>query len=138
MYGFYAVVYGYTLYLRLYGIHRPLMYASGTTLIMAGQNLAIAQHRDTLRYAQVRSGAYQPRLTKFAAGDFVYLRRPTSTALHMRVRPTIYNIYQVRASGRVVLQGKCGSFLKSHLSHLTPCHLANIDSTVSGRHFTAA
>jgi hypothetical protein len=98
--------------------------------IMAGQNLAIAQHRDTLRYAQVRSGAYKPRLTKFAAGDFVYLRRPTSTALHMRVRPTIYKIYQVRASGRVVLQGKCGSFLKSHLSHLTPCHLANIDSTV--------
>jgi hypothetical protein len=48
----------------------------------------------------------------------------------MRVRPTIYKIYQVRASGRVVLQGKCGSFLKSHLSHLTPCHLANIDSTV--------
>lgn len=54
--------------------------------IMAGQNLAIAQHRDTLRYAQVRSGAYKPRLTKFAAGDFVYLRRPTSTALHMHAR----------------------------------------------------
>jgi hypothetical protein len=31
MYGFYAVIYGYTLDLRLYGIHRPLMYASGTT-----------------------------------------------------------------------------------------------------------
>ena len=32
---------------------------------MALENLAIAQHRDTLRYARIRSGAYRPQLRRF-------------------------------------------------------------------------
>ena len=98
--------------------------------IMAGENLAIAQHRDTLRYAHVRGGAYQPKLTKFAEGDFVYLRRPSPAGLHMRVRPTIYRIKQLLKAGTVVLEGKCGGTVRAHLSHLAPCHLANIDPTI--------
>jgi hypothetical protein len=37
---------------------------------MAGQNLAIAQRCNTLRYAHVRSGSYQPKRHKFDVGDF--------------------------------------------------------------------
>jgi hypothetical protein len=42
---------------------------------MAMGNLEIAQHRDTLRYAKTRSGAWKPRLVQYAAGDYVYLQR---------------------------------------------------------------
>jgi hypothetical protein len=41
-------------------------------LVMAGENLAIAQERDTLRYAQVRDGQYLPRVRVFQEGDYVY------------------------------------------------------------------
>jgi hypothetical protein len=41
---------------------------------MAFQNLAIAQHRDTLRYATIRGGGYRPVIRRFAPGDFVYLQ----------------------------------------------------------------
>ena len=42
---------------------------------MALENLAIAQHRDTLCYARTRSGAYRPQLRRFKVGDYVYLQR---------------------------------------------------------------
>jgi hypothetical protein len=41
-----------------------------------GENLAIAQHRDTHRYAIRRSSAYSPRLQRFQPQDFVYVSRP--------------------------------------------------------------
>jgi len=40
---------------------------------MAMENLSIAQHRDTLRYAHTRSGNYKPKVRQFDVGDFVYL-----------------------------------------------------------------
>jgi len=42
---------------------------------MAMENLAIAQHRDKLRYARIKSGAYKPQLRRFQVGDYVYLQR---------------------------------------------------------------
>ena len=36
--------------------------------IIAGDNMLIAQHRDTLRYAEVRSGSYAPRLFNLQHG----------------------------------------------------------------------
>ena len=36
--------------------------------IIAGDNMLIAQHRDTLRYAEVRSGSYAPRLFNLQQG----------------------------------------------------------------------
>ena len=98
--------------------------------VMAGENLLIAQHRDTLRYAAVRSGMFKPRERKFAVGDFVYQRLQGAEALHMRARPAIYRIKQVKPSGVAVLQGRCGRTLETHLAHIAPCHLANIDPTV--------
>jgi hypothetical protein len=41
---------------------------------MAMENLSIAQHRDTLRYAHTRGGSYKPKVTQFDVGEFVYLQ----------------------------------------------------------------
>ena len=38
---------------------------------MAMENFSIAQHRDTLRYATIESGAYRPQLRRFSTGDYV-------------------------------------------------------------------
>ncbi len=39
---------------------------------MAMENLSIAQHQDTLRYAHTQSGSYKPKVRQFDVGDFVY------------------------------------------------------------------
>lgn len=98
--------------------------------VMAGQNLLIAQHRDTQRYAAVRSGLFRPKERKFEVGDYVYERTPSAEALHMRARPAIYRIKRISPAGVATLQGRCGSTVDVHLVHLAPCHLANIDPTI--------
>jgi hypothetical protein len=40
---------------------------------MAMENLSIAQHCDTLRYAHTRGGSYKPKVKQFDVADFVYL-----------------------------------------------------------------
>jgi hypothetical protein len=40
---------------------------------MAMENLSIAQHRDTLRYAHTQGGSCKPKVRQFDVGDFVYL-----------------------------------------------------------------
>jgi hypothetical protein len=41
---------------------------------MAMENLSIAQHQDTLRYAHTRGGNYKPKVKQFDVSDFVYLQ----------------------------------------------------------------
>jgi hypothetical protein len=41
---------------------------------MAMENLSIAQHRNTLRYAHTRGGSYKPKAKQFDVGDFVYFQ----------------------------------------------------------------
>jgi len=93
----------------------------------AGHNLAIAQHRDTLRYAQIRSGDYAPRLKKFEVGDYVYLKRPKRTSvLQAAARPLILRVKAVLPTGRLVLQGRCGRTTKVHMENCAPCHLQGL------------
>jgi hypothetical protein len=40
---------------------------------MVMENLPIAQHQDTLRYAHTWGGSYKPKVRQFDVGDFVYL-----------------------------------------------------------------
>jgi hypothetical protein len=40
---------------------------------MAMENLSIAQHQDTLRYAHTRGGSYKLKVKQFDVGDFVHL-----------------------------------------------------------------
>jgi hypothetical protein len=94
-------------------------------------NLLIAQHRDSLRYAMVRSGSFQPTLVKFFPGQFVYVARPApSNTLQVKARPEILRVVAVNSSGAVTLQGKCGTTIQQNVENLAPCFLPNIDPTV--------
>ncbi len=55
----------------------------------AFENLAIAQHRDTLRYATIRGGSYRPSICRFHVGDYVYLQQITPTTLDVTTGCTI-------------------------------------------------
>lgn len=94
-------------------------------------NLLIAQHRDSLRYAMVRSGSFQPTLVKFFPGQFVYVQRPSqSNTLQVRARPEILRVVAVNPGGAVTLQGKCGRTVQQNVENLAPCFLPNIDPTI--------
>ena len=98
--------------------------------VIAAENLQVAQHRDTRRYAAKRDGVYKRSVHRFEPGDFVYVERSNPQALQMRVKGAIYRIKQVKPSGVVVLHGKCGREMQVHLEKLLPCHLANIDPEI--------
>jgi hypothetical protein len=94
-------------------------------------NLAIAHHRDSLRYARIRSGNYAPKLHKFAPGDYVYVRRPNILGtLQVEAKQLIVRIAEVRDSGVVVLQGRCGTLMSNHVCNIAPCHLPFLDGTL--------
>jgi hypothetical protein len=66
---------------------------------MAMENLSIAQHRDTLRYAHTRGGNYKPKVKQFDVGDFVYLQRQPNDTLDTSSNRTILRIKAIRPSG---------------------------------------
>ena len=99
-------------------------------VITAGNNLRIAQHRDTLRYAAVRRGDYQARLRGFAPGDFVYVQQQSGPSLQLPARPVILRVKEARELGVLVLQGNDGTTVKLHCSRCAPCHLPNIDTRI--------
>eukprot|EP00798_Chlamydomonas_sp_ICE-L_P029809 gene29809-biopygen5549 len=71
-------------------------------------HIEIAHHRDTLRYAKIRGGAYHPRLRKFQVGDFVYIRRPNvRNSLQMAAQGMIMRIIDLKPTEVVFLQGRC-------------------------------
>ena len=97
----------------------------------AMENLKIAQHRDTRRYALTRSGEWKPRRFAFQVGDFVWTQQPSlSNALQPRARPAIFRVKEIRPSGRLILQGRCGTTTERHVSQLAPCHLPGIDPSI--------
>ena len=96
--------------------------------VLAGGNLLIAQHRDTLRYGMVRSGAYLPRLKRYQEGDFVYYRHGQPNAkLDVSHYGTILRVKAILPSGRVRLQGRDGREISVNVINIAPCHLPNID-----------
>ena len=102
-----------------------------TAMPTVASNLAIAQHRDTLRYARVRSGAYRPVVRKFQPNDFVYLRRPNmASTLQIQARQTILQIVEVYNDGSLLLRGRCGCTIRNNVVNVAPCHLPNIDPTI--------
>jgi hypothetical protein len=52
---------------------------------VAFNNLAIAQHRDTLHYAHTHVGDYKPKLKRFEAENLVYLKRQKADSMDPRV-----------------------------------------------------
>ena len=85
--------------------------------VMATENLLIAQHRDTLRYAQLKGGGLSgANLRNFEVGDYVYLRRrQLDSTLQLLAKPEIFRVKEVFPNGVVVLQGKCGSCMTNNV-----------------------
>ena len=104
-----------------------------TSCAMAHDNLLIAQQRDTLRYATVRSGGgYQPTLRTFTVGQLVYLKlHNLPSTLDMRARAEIYRVIEVRPSGVLLLGGRDGRTFTQHGTNCLPCHLPNVDLTLT-------
>jgi hypothetical protein len=90
---------------------------------MAMENLSIAQHRDTLRYARICSGAYRPQLRRFQHGDYVYFQREAPTTLDVRAGRTILRVKEVLPRGLLLLEGKDGRECREHSKNCVPCHL---------------
>ena len=96
---------------------------------MAMENLSIAQHHDTLRYACIRSGTYRPQLRRFRHVNYVYFQREAPTTLDVRAGRTILQVKEVLPSGLLLLKDKDGRECREHSNNCAPCHLP-IEGTV--------
>jgi hypothetical protein len=93
---------------------------------IAFNNLAIAQHRDTLRYAHTRSGDYKPKFKRFEVGDLVYLKRQKADSMDPRVGRIILRIAKVEPNGRLLLEGRDCKQIRDHVENCASCHNPNI------------
>ena len=94
---------------------------------IAFNNLAIAQHRDTLRYSHKRSGDYKPKLKRFAIGDLVYLKRQKADSMDPKVGRIILQVVGVEPNGLLVLEGRDRKRIRDHVENCAPCYNPNID-----------
>ena len=97
---------------------------------IAAGNLLIAQERDTLRYAETRSGAWVKKHEFFKIGDFVYGRRRPANTLQRTAAPYILRVVNITADGMLVLQGRCGRTVRGNPANWAPCKLLNIRSSL--------
>jgi len=97
---------------------------------MAMENLSIAQHRDTLRYAHTRGGNYKPKVRQFDVSDFVYLQRQPNDTLDTSSSRTILKIKAIKPSSVLELQGADERTIRDHSKNYAPCHLPNLDPTI--------
>ena len=98
---------------------------------VAADNLRAAQHRDTLRYQQLRSKGYLPKVFSFQPGDYVYHKRPQAgSTLAIKVKPIILRVKRLVGNGVVILEDKAGQEEKVHINQLAPCHLPDIDGAI--------
>ena len=105
--------------------------------VIAGQNLAIQQHRDTLRYARLRGaatgeGGYSPKLLRFEPGDYVYVKRNVQgpkgpNSFTPAARDEILKVLEVRDSGVLLLVGADGVTVAENSANCAPCHLPVLD-----------
>jgi hypothetical protein len=97
---------------------------------MAMENLSIAQHRDTLRYAHTRGGSYKPKVIEFDVGDFVYFQQQPNDILDTSSNCIILRIKAIRPSSVLELQGINERTIWDHSKNYVPYHLSNLDPTI--------
>ncbi|GAQ83296.1 hypothetical protein KFL_001420210 [Klebsormidium nitens] len=97
---------------------------------MAMGNLEIAQHRDTLRYAKTRSGAWKPQVVRYEVGDYVYLQREMVDTLDTRAGARILRVRSVGGNGVLELEGADARTVRVHVERCAPCHRADVDGRV--------
>jgi hypothetical protein len=78
------------------------------------ENLSIAQHRDTLRYATIRGGGYRPQVRQFRPRDYVYLQQTTLATLNVTAGRIILCVHEVIGSTVLLLEGRDGKLWKDH------------------------
>ena len=93
--------------------------------VQVGDNLRIAQHRDSLRYARKRSGEYSPMLRKFEEGDYVYVRAHAASRrnLDSHTHHIVRRVIRVGATGTLKVQAPDGSTSYVHAVNAAPCHV---------------
>lgn len=97
-------------------------------------NLRIVQHRETLRYARMRSGGTLPVTRRFSTGDYVYHRKSGAcTSLDAKTKSNIYCVTELKPSGFIVLKGRCRATISAHVMHCAPCHLPIEENSVDPR-----
>jgi hypothetical protein len=101
--------------------------------MIAGGNLATAQHRDSLRYAKMKGGGYSPRVRRFLPGDLAYVKNPNAAVLDSKVLPIILRVVRVYENGSLILQGRCGTKMSLHSDRCAPCHFTNVDLNMDVR-----
>ena len=89
--------------------------------IVAGQNLKIAQHRDTLRYASLRSGSHRRPTYHFHKGQYVQVKRKGAHGLESKSRG-VYEVEAVKPDGTLLLKGACGTKFTEHMNYAVPYH----------------
>jgi hypothetical protein len=94
---------------------------------IAFNNLAMAQHWDMLRYTITRSETFAPKLQRFVAVDFVYLKRQKADSLDPRVGRLVLRVKSVGSGGRLVLEGRDRKLIRDHVENCAPCHLPNLE-----------
>ncbi|GIL49963.1 hypothetical protein Vafri_6086 [Volvox africanus] len=100
----------------------------------AAGNLLIAQQRDKHRYARIRGGGYKPRLSRFEAGDYVYvIERNRTNTLQVPTRENVLRVVDVTPAGVATLKGRCGTERKENVTNLKPCHLPDVDPVTDAR-----
>ena len=101
--------------------------------IIVGDNLKVAQHRDTLRYATRRAGDYTPLLRKFQENDFVYVRAHAASRrnLDSHVHQTVRRVLRVGVAGTLKVQGPDGEVTIIHACNAAPCHTPKIPWEIS-------
>jgi hypothetical protein len=94
---------------------------------IAFNNLAVAQHRDMLQCTKTRSGTFTPKLHRFVAGDYVYLKRQKANSMDPRVGRLVLKVKSVGSGGRLVLEGRDKKTIRDHMENCAPCHFPNLD-----------
>jgi hypothetical protein len=80
-----------------------------------------------LQYTMTRSRTFAPKLQRFVAGDFVYLKRQKADSLDPRVGHLVLRVKSVGSGGRLVLEGRHKKTIEDHVENCAPCHLPNLD-----------
>jgi hypothetical protein len=94
------------------------------------KNLSIAQHQNTLQYADTRGGNYKPKVRQFDVGEFVYLQQKRNDILDTYSSRSILRIITIMLSGVLELQRANGQIIRDHSKNYAPCHLPNLDPTI--------
>jgi hypothetical protein len=69
------------------------------------ENLVIAHLQDTLHYATICEGVYQPWIHKFETWDYMYLQQTTLITLDVITRCVIIHVWKVLPSKVLWLKG---------------------------------